>query len=152
LAPWSWRRILVAIEFSPLSGRLLDYATRLMAREPTDVILLHVLEPICVTRDFGYGPVTWTRANSSAMAQAKAKLRRLAARRLGSGRAWSVCVRSGVTCDEIVKAAREMDIGLIIIGTEHVAPSLPGEASSVASRVGSRAHCPVLVLRNPVIN
>lgn len=57
-APLSWQRIIAAIKFSPVSSRLLDYASKLMAREPAHVILLHVLEPIHVTRDFGYGPVS----------------------------------------------------------------------------------------------
>jgi len=147
--PFSWRRILVPMKFSPELTILFDYAHKLAVRDAADVVLLHVVEPFSDLRDFGYGPVVWRRPNTFAMARAKSKLRGLARRRLGTSHDWSVLIRSGAICDEIVKASKEMNVGLIIMATDGLLPSEPMKLAGMAARVNSRAPCPVLVLKNP---
>lgn len=145
---FSWQRVLVPVEFSPISSALLDYACKLTGHDAADIIVLHVVEPFHDVRDFGYGPVVWSRPNAFAMASAQAKLNALARRHLGSDRPWNVCVRSGVICEEILKAAKEMRVGVIVMATDGLIPRNPMKLAGMAARVHSRSSCPVLVLRN----
>ncbi len=145
---FSWQRVLVPVEFSPISRGLLDYVRKLTAHDAADIIVLHVIEPFHDVRDFGYGPVVWSRPNAFALARAQAKLNALARRHLGPDRPWSIYVRSGLICEEILKASKEMRVGLIIMATDGLMNPRPMKLASMAARVHSRSSCPVLVLRN----
>jgi nucleotide-binding universal stress UspA family protein len=144
-----WQRILVPVEFSRGSKSLLDCARKLALRDAAEIIVLHVLEPLHEVRDFGYGPVVRPLPNAFATTRAKARLRSLARRHLGAVCPWSVFVRSGVVCDEILKASEAMKVGLIIMSTDGLLPPNPVKLAGMAARVHSRSSCPVLVLRNP---
>ena len=58
-------------------------------------------------------------------------------------------LRIGVPFLEIVKAAKEMDVDLIVMGT-HGRTGLPHVLiGSVAEKVVHHAHCPVLTIKHP---
>lgn len=134
-----------------MSKRLLGYACELALEHAAKVDLLHVVEPIHDIRDFGYGAVKRTRPNAFAMARANVRLRALAGRYLEPVGSWRIAVRSGARCEEIVKAAEELNSGLIIVATHGHLPLRQIRAPGVAARVISRTPCPVLVVRTPLL-
>jgi len=105
-------------------------------------MLLHVVEPIVCQADFGYGPVSRQHPNQELLNRAKARLNRLCKRVSDLQHVPVASVRSGKTDAEIVQAARDLQIDLIVMGT-HGDPRKP----SVAEAVVRHAPCPVFIVR-----
>jgi nucleotide-binding universal stress UspA family protein len=145
------QRILVPVDFSPESTNALKYAAALIGQHQAVLTLLHVVEPIHYIHDFGYGPVKRQRPNISAVKQAEARLRTFGRRHLTSDDpSWGIMVRSGPVCEEIAKAARELEITLIVLPTRGQAPSASAPAETMVARVIRKAACPVLTLKYPL--
>lgn len=144
----AWQRILVPVDFSRVSKSLLGYVCTLAMQHAAEVDLLHVVEPIHDIRDFGYGPVARKRPNTVALARANVRLRTLARRHLQPLLAWRAFVRSGTTCEEIVRFAQEMNTALIVVAVQGL---LPLGQIKVSGRIISHSPCPVLVLRTPLL-
>jgi len=146
------RRILVPIDFSPESTSALKYACAVAGKRATDVTLLHVVEAIYYIHDFGYGPVRRRRTNDPAVKRAEVRLRALGRRHLACGLPWAAVVRSGTICEEIAKAALEMNIEMIVMPTRGLLPAEHNRPDSVAARVVRQSPCPVLTLRKPLLS
>jgi universal stress protein A len=139
------KRILVPIDFSPLSKKALQYALRFAEEFETEVILLHVIEPDVppVFDGFMIAPPV-----ISTIPDGARKLTRLADS-VRSARISSVesSVRMGLPAHGIVEAAKELDVDLIIIATHGYTGWKHFAIGSTAERVVRAAPCPVLVVR-----
>jgi len=101
------KKILVPIDFSPLSKTAFRYAARFAKRFGCQIVLLHVVEPMTATS----------------------------------------VVRTGHAPNEITKAAKELDVDLIMIASHGYTSWRHLCIGSTAERVVRAAPCSVLVVR-----
>lgn len=135
------RKILVPIEFSNLSLRVLDYALSLAARFHASVVLLHVVGPATYPQQFCY--IGWSEAKE--YEQATARLRELARRRAAVGVRVKTMVGTGIVFDEIVQTARNTRADLIVVFTHGSKGLKHAMLGSTAERIVRHAPCPVLI-------
>jgi universal stress protein A len=140
------KKILVPTDFSPASKKSLSYALRFAQRPNSEITLLHVLEPETPLILAG-----WRAApgfSEQELADAEEALRALAdsAKTAGGAVAKSI-LRTGIATQEIVDAAKELDVDLIVIATHGFTGWKHFAIGSTAERVARAAPCPVLVVR-----
>jgi len=145
------KHILVPIDFSTESTRALMSAVQVASRYAATVTLVHVVEPIFYTHDFGYGPVRRHRPNEGIMRHARQRLHVLRRRHVDTALTCKVVIKSGSAFDEIAKSAKELGADLIVMPTRGFTDPQSGEIGSTAERVVRHAPCPVLTVRKPVL-
>ena len=140
-------RILAATDFSACSHEALEYAGELEKRFSAELHLLHVADdPHALLPHAGAAiPVE---VLASAEAQTVEALTRAAEFLEKEGRQVYRSVVRGVPFLEIIRYAREHDIGLIVIGTHGRTGLQQAMIGSVAERVVRKAPCPVMVVRS----
>ena len=108
--------------------------------------MLHVLEPAISP---AFADTTAGRAFSKAeIADAEESLRTLVKSVRGAGAAGvRSTIRMGVATHEIVEAAKELDVDLVVIATHGYTGWKHFAIGSTAARVARAAPCPVLVVR-----
>jgi nucleotide-binding universal stress UspA family protein len=138
------RKILVPVDFSECSQKALQYAIRFARAFRAEVLLLHVLEP--------YLPYPEMTALDTAILQAKSReygekgLRKLL-QSIGDEAVCRSLLRLGAAHREIVEAAKEHDVDLIIISTHGHSGLGRAMLGSTTERVVRRASCPVFVVQ-----
>ena len=141
-----FKKILAPVDFSPASENGFNYALRCAEQFGAELTLLHVLEPLASARFAAIpGAIAFPEID---FAEAEGKLCQLAASRRPENVArphWRV--RTGVPSHEIVEAAREADVDLIVIATHGYTGWKHFCIGSTAERVVRAAPCPVLVVR-----
>ena len=143
----SLKRILVPTDFSPLSKKALQYAQRFAENFHAEVILVHVIEPEVTPAFDGYMISPPPMLNSSDASEKKAlKTLAMKVRMAGVERVESN-VRRGLASHEIVDAARDFNVDLIVIATHGYTGWKHFCIGSTAERVVRAAPCPVLVVR-----
>ena len=141
------KRILVPIDFSPLSKKALQYALRFAEEFGADVMLLHVIEPDVPPAFDGLmiaPPVIANGSRASCANRLKELAGSLAMR--DTGHIQSI-VRTGLAAYEIVETTKEFDVDLIVIATHGYTGWKHFAIGSTAERVVRAAPCPVLVVR-----
>ena len=144
------RRILLPTDFSKHSQNALNYAVAFAEKFGAELHLLHVVQdlalfiPEAVSVAPPVGPPT-----SQLAAAAQAALDRLV--RDNDLRRFKVHleVREGTPFYEIIQAAREKAIDLIIMGTHGHSGLAHVLLGSVTEKVVRKAPCPVLTVRHP---
>jgi universal stress protein A len=141
-------RILVPVDFSPLSKKAVHYATRLAQQFGGEVDLLHVVEPEVPPTFDGFMVAPPILSNgSSARSATQLKHWANSVRNAGVTPVNST-VRCGLASIEIVDAAKELDVDLIVIATHGYTGWKHFAIGSTAERVVRAAPCPVLVVRD----
>ena len=141
------QKILVPIDFSTPCNKAFKYALGFARQFGSQIVMIHVIEPAPVAgaepRAGGSMPRT---QDELALAEEKMQVLADASPRDGSLHITSG-IRSGVPTHEIVKAAEELDVDLIIMATHGVRGWKHFGLGSTADRVARAATCPVLVVR-----
>jgi universal stress protein A len=138
------RRILVPSDFSPASGKALEYASHFAKLCGSEVTLLHVLESDDGS-EFGGTPAPFSvESETGAEENLEALVRASRSRGVPGARP---LLRTGVPTHEIVEAAKELDIDLIVIATHGFTGWRHFAIGSTAERVARAAPCSVLVVR-----
>ena len=140
-------KILLPTDFSAPSQKALRYAKSFARRFGARLVLLHVVESVPYTADFGYGPVVRTVPDPLLLKRSQARLDAIARRQLDSKCRCDTLVRSGVAFDEIAKVAKELDVDLIILATRDYTALDHTPLGSTVERVVRHAPCPVLMVR-----
>jgi nucleotide-binding universal stress UspA family protein len=139
------KRILVPLDFSEPSKRAVCFAREWAQLFGAHIYLLSVIEPTTFLTGFEDSPLAMPKRD---LAQtAKNALEQIARSELPGRAAVSVLVRKGKAYDQIVKAARSLQIDLIIIPTHGYRGLERAMLGSTAERVVRLAPCPVLTLR-----
>lgn len=139
------RRILCPTDFSEVSTKAEAYAVALASRYEARLSLLHIDPPIPVMAPYGEIPVD-IRLFDEQRRQAGRDLAAAGERARKAGVPTDVELRGGAPAREILGAAADPTVDLIVLGTsgrggvEHLL------LGSVAERVLRRAPCPVLVV------
>ena len=146
------KKILVPIDFSDPSKKAFQYASRLAEQFDSEIVLLHVMElppPIAAMR-LAYDA---RRSSVDRLSAAKKKLRALSSRiRSRPFSAVNSIIRTGHAPNEISKAAKDLDVDLIVIATHGFMGWKHFAIGSTAERVVRSAPCPVLVVRERSTN
>ena len=140
------KKILVPIDFSPMSKKAFQYATRFAEQFGCEIILLHVVEPVTAIAGAPLAVDIFPEAEEDAFA-AQAELACLATSSGNHRNSFTSVVRIGHTPNEITKAAKELDVDLIMIGTHGYTSWRHLCIGSTAERVVRTAPCAVLVVR-----
>jgi nucleotide-binding universal stress UspA family protein len=150
----TFKKILIATDFSDDSVRALEYAEEMARKFGAEVVLLHVdqpLAPVMLTPEFGPA------VDMGAMSQIAEEQRLLAQRELdkivgrlrdGGLKARSL-LRVGAPFLEIIHAAQTENADLIVMGTHGRTGLTHVLLGSVAERVVQKAPCAVLTIRHP---
>ena len=139
-------KILVPTDFSPASEKALKYALRFAEEFASEITLLHVLETaVPLTFEGLTMPVAAAETESSDV-EKKLKALMASARERRVARLKATC-RRGLPLHEIVEAAKDLDVDLIIIATHGYTGWKHFAIGSTAERVVRAAPCPVLVVR-----
>jgi universal stress protein A len=140
------KRILVPIDFSEYSLNALQYAVRFAKHFGSELILLHVVEPVVYPTDISFGQIAFPNVEEELHRRSEHELKRLR-KEVRAEVAAKSFIRLGKPFVEITAAAKEYDVDLIIIashghtGVEHIL------FGSTAEKVVRKAHCPVLTVR-----
>jgi universal stress protein A len=141
------QKILVPIDFSTPCNKAFKYALGFARQFGSQIVMIHVIEPAPVT---GVEPpaVEEMPRTQGELALAEEKMQGLAKAsprdahlHITSG------IRRGVATHEIVQAADELDVDLIIMATHGLRGWKHFGLGSTADRVARAAPCPVLVVR-----
>ena len=142
------KKILYATDFSKASARALEEAVRLAKQNKTELLVLHVIEPVSYVagEEFASGEI-YTKLEETSKREAQASLAKLMQRlKKSKVRAQSLLSR-GSAPDEILKAAKSKKAGMIVLGTHGRTGLAKLFLGSVAGKVASSATCPVVTVR-----
>jgi len=144
------KKILVPIDFSDYSKNSLRYAVNFAKQFNAEIFLIYVVEPVIYPPDFSMGQIAIPSVNAEWDERAKNELENLAKTEIPEGVNVKTILKNGKPFLEIIDAASEENIDLIIIathghsGVEHIL------FGSTAEKVVRKAPCPVLTLREPI--
>ena len=142
-----FKKILVPIDFSDASKKALKYAFRFAEQFDCEIVLLHVLEPAGPMVDAPLALEVFLNSKDSLSTMEK-KLAGLSAQsRNNDANPISSKIRTGHAPNEITKAAKDLDVDLIVIATHGNTSSRHLCIGSTAERVVRSAPCSVLVVR-----
>jgi universal stress protein A len=140
------KKILVPLDFSPLSKQALKYALRFAQQFQTELTLLHVLEPAVPPTFEGLQMAPPLPEEESSRAEKSLRTLVGSARAAGVSKVRSI-FRRGLAAHEIVEAAKDLDVDLIVIATHGYRGWKHFCIGSTAERAVRAAPCPVLVVR-----
>ena len=144
---FSWRRILVPIDFSKASLRALDVAVPLGRDHDARLILLSVIEPSAYAA--GMEGMVITVPDTTLVKDAKAMLSHIAKKFIPATTSVTCLVSRGRAFDVITRVAKQKQVDLIVLTTHGRTGINRVLMGSTAERVVRHADCPVFVVRPP---
>jgi nucleotide-binding universal stress UspA family protein len=146
----SMMKILVPVDFSDRSGRLLAVAGDEAKARGGELVLLHVIEPAAEVAGFETDPEMMRLKIGQDLDQEKrvesARLKELAAGLVARGVACTSVVKFGLPADEIISAVQDQAAGLIVMGSHGHGALFHLFTGSVVTGVLKLVECPVLVV------
>jgi nucleotide-binding universal stress UspA family protein len=140
------KKILVPIDFSPMSKKAFRYAVRFAEQFGCQIVLLHVVEPVTAIAGTPLSVDIFAQPDEDTTA-AKAELACLTGSSGSHPNSFTSAVRIGHAPNEITKAAKDLDVDLIMIASHGYTSWRHLCIGSTAERVVRTAPCPVLVVR-----
>jgi universal stress protein A len=140
------KKILVPTDFSEFADKGLRYALRFAEQFGASLTLLHVVEPRLYPEGFLVIPPEMEQANADMLRLTQEKLEAFR-QEIGPAIQTAAHVRMGSPYAEIVAAAQELEIDLIILPTHGYTGLKHILIGSTAERVVRHAPCPVLTVR-----
>ncbi|MCU0784208.1 MAG: universal stress protein [Verrucomicrobia bacterium] len=136
------------IDFSKNSLRALDVAVSLAGQCGGKINLLHVVQPPAASTWYAVpGGKHYLGLTLHNLADAARKrLTAMASERLPPQLQGQTLVRQGSAYEQIISAARRLDVTLIVISTHGLTGLKRMLIGSTAERVVRHAHCPVLTV------
>ena len=112
----SIKKILVPVDFSSLSKKAFQYALRLAQQFKTEIALIHVLEPAVPPTFDGLPIEAPPPAEGSPGAEKRSKDVNQFGPHRGSAKG-KIAFRRGLASHEIVEAAKDLDVDLVVMAT-----------------------------------
>ncbi|MFZ4861645.1 universal stress protein [Sphingobacterium sp. Mn56C] len=145
-----FKRILVALDDTPCSLQVMEYAKNLIVDGETSIALITVVPP---TSPASYGadpllgqqPIVVPEVSEIQLSSAQEYLDRLAPN-FASAKEIFTFTRIGSIREEILQVAQEWSTDLLILGTNGKTGFEHFLSGSVSESVIRKAHCPVLVI------
>jgi universal stress protein A len=145
-APFALRKILVPIDFSECSRKALQYAVPLAQQFSASLLLVYVL-PVHYYVGSEFGPLDVPVPEAELLQNSQEQLAQFAEREIGERVAATHRVLRGQPVHELVRAAQEEQVDLILLSTHGHTGLKHVLLGSVAENVVRYAPCPVLVVR-----
>jgi universal stress protein A len=141
-----FRRVLAATDLTPASTSAVKKAIELAAENGAELILAHAYQPPNVVLEGYVPPATYDSWDESIRSEARKKLLPHLDEAEKAGVRVRVLILTGAPEEAIIGAARDCGADLLVMGT-HGRTGVPRFfLGSVASRVISRAPCPVMTV------
>jgi nucleotide-binding universal stress UspA family protein len=144
------KKVLVPVDFSDTQGRLLAAAEAEAKLREAALFLLHVIEPAAEVAGFETDPeMMRLRIGQDLEVEQRIESERLKelAKQVGSrGFTCESAVRFGLPADEILSAAAEQGVDLLVMGSHGHGALYHLFTGSVVNGVLKRSTCPVLVV------
>jgi nucleotide-binding universal stress UspA family protein len=141
-------KILHATDYSKASARALDEAIALAKQNGAELLVLHVIDPVppyAAGEDIG-GAELYMKLEETTKQEAENSMKKLIEKlRKLKVNAKSLLLR-GTAPEQIVRTAKSRRANLIVIGTHGRTGLSKLFMGSVANKVVSTAHCPVLTV------
>jgi nucleotide-binding universal stress UspA family protein len=137
------RRILLPVDFAPISKKAEEYALSLARHFQAAVHMLHVIEPIGETADDPELEDFYARLTRRAVKHLEKAVRRF--QKAGVESQWEVTV--GPRTEIICKRAQDLGTDLIVMGSHGLQAERQFLPGSTSQRVPLIASCPVLLVR-----
>jgi nucleotide-binding universal stress UspA family protein len=142
------RRIVHPTDFSPASAPALKKALELAKDNRAGLSIVHVLPSLPMLPDTYMAATAYEHILSAHRQQAESQMQKAVKRAQAAGvKATGTVVDVGVAADQIVRFAKRQRADMIVMGTHGHGVLARVLLGSVAERVVSRAHCPVLTVR-----
>jgi universal stress protein A len=146
-SPFELERILVPVDFSDCSTKALQYAIPFATQFRAEMVFLHIFTVHCTAgwefETVGYDPLI----GRDLKKDVEKRLAALIQKTVPADISTKIEMRHGSPAIEIVKAAKELDVNLIVMSTHGHTGRVHAFIGSVASDVTRLAPCPVLVVR-----
>jgi len=144
----TFRRILIATDFSPASRPAFRAAVDLASQGRGRLAIVHVLPSVAPVGVGGYVSARmYEEMEASAREWAEKRLDRLVEEARGSGIAARALLLEGSAHEAIARAARKERADVVVIGTHGRTGLERVLVGSVAARIIGTAPCPVLTVR-----
>lgn len=143
------KTILAAIDFSPVSERVVDRAAALAQATGADFVLLHVEAPEPEFVGYDPGPQTVRDAVAQEIMGDHRKLHDIADSLREQGLAVTALVVQGVTAEKILEEAQAHEADCIILGSHGHGALYDLLVGSVSDAVIRRADRPVMLIPRP---
>lgn len=138
------KTLLAAVDFSDVSGKVIETAASLAAALGSRVILVHVAEPEPQFVGYDPGPMSVRVAVAGDIHAEHRRLEEMKAR-FGATEVLALQVQ-GTTAEKILSLAREHDAEMIVMGSHGHGALYHLFAGSVTTAVLKESVCPVLVV------
>ncbi len=143
----SLKKILVPQDFSEYSLHAMKYAVTFAELFKSELLILHIVEPIVYPADFSFGQVSIPAMEEEIRKHSEEQLNELVQKEIPPTVKATPLIRVGKPFIEIVEVAKTESADLIVIsshgrtGMDHVL------FGSTADKVVRKAPCPVLTIR-----
>jgi nucleotide-binding universal stress UspA family protein len=143
------RRVVHATDFSPASAGAFRKAVEVAKDNSATLLIVHVLPTLPMVADAYMAATAYNEMLLAQRRQAQTSMDRLVKRaRTAGARVTGHVVDTGAIAETIVRFARRQRADLIVVGTHGHGVLAKILLGSVAERVISRAHCPVVTVRS----
>ena len=139
-------KILVAIDFSQVTERMINVVERMPGRDDAEVFLLHVAAPDPDFVGYEAGPDVVRDQVAAELRRERDELHSLAERLRAGGLPTTAIMVPGSTADTIFEQAEKRGAELIVIGTHGHGAMFDLLFGSISEQVLRRASLPVLVV------
>ncbi|MEK7684833.1 MAG: universal stress protein [Verrucomicrobiota bacterium] len=143
------RRLLVPMDLSIASFRVLPYAVRLAEQSGGMIYLMHVVDPGSFVNDLHNVPLVCSR--EEVISFATKLLSRLASHELPPARRGEILVSVGNPVREIAETATGLNVDLIVMSTHGYTRLKHLLLPSIAERVVRQRPCPVFTIREDLL-
>jgi nucleotide-binding universal stress UspA family protein len=141
------QKILVPTDFSDSARKALVYGVSFAKEYDAELVLLHVVETLAVGYASDLFPVPMAEVFQEISGYARKELGELAEAARGKGVRVRELVVQGKPAAEILRAAQEETIDMIVLGTHGKGVLDQALFGSTTERVVRKAPCPVLTVR-----
>ncbi len=142
-------KILIAIDFSENSDYAFDYALTLAKQFEAELTVMHVISEPVDLRGFYVPHISFEQLEREIEAGAADMMERFCREKMGDFRNYRTCIANGISYEEIIHKARQINASLIVVGTRGRTGLDHMIFGSTAERVVRGATCPVLSVRLP---
>jgi nucleotide-binding universal stress UspA family protein len=143
-----YRNVLLATDFSAAAREAAAHALAVASAAGSELHFLHVVEEFSYWESFNLKHFPSQDVFEELESNARIALADLA-RDVGPGASATTLVRHGKPFLEIIRAARELDADMLVIGSHGQSGLSETLFGSTAEKVVRKAPCPVLVVRHP---
>lgn len=141
------KKILFPTDFSKYSDYALQYAISIASAFSAKLYILHVIDHARQQDYFLVLTLTFEEIEDKLMEEAQKKLEELLSKNISQEIEFETSIKSGTPFVEIIRAAKQENIDLIVMGSHGRSGISEILIGSVAERVMRKASCPVLIVK-----